>query len=274
MVFLYTSTTIVYYLLLILMVTALSIGIISSNNYIFLISIGIFITTILGLIITIKLANKKYIKSLSKIDYDIHSYLDEQYKFLNKLLISKSIRNIIKINIAAGFMNNEQFDEALKIFSEFAQTGYQGLSLDKRFLIFMNQAKCYMKLNRFDMVLSYIQNSEIILRTARFPANIRYELSLIFEYTVAEYNYKLNLNPHNIEELINKINDILNNNSMKIKSNYTAFRYEAGALYMQLGDTARAEVEFDYILRTGSSLPCVNRIKAYNETGDMNILKV
>ena len=51
-------------------------------------------------------------------------------------------------------------------------------------------------------------------------------------------------------------------------------RYQLGALYMLIGDTNSADNEFYNILQTGSMLPCVNRIKAYNQTGDMSVLKI
>lgn len=274
MVFLYASTTIVYYLLLVLTATALAFSVTTNESYIFLISIGIVLVVIFGLIVTSKLANKKYKKSLSKLNYDIHSYLDEQYKFLNKLLIGKNVRNIINLNIANGYMNNEQYNDALDVFSQFAVNGYQGLSLDMRFLAFIKQAECYMNLNRFDMVSSYISNSEMILRTARFPVNIYYELNQLLEYTVAEYNFRSNPNQHNAQELINRINAVLNNNFTKNKFKSILMRYQLGALYMFIGDTNSADSEFYNISQTGSTLPCVNRIKAYNQTGDMSILKI
>lgn len=274
MVFLYASTTIVYYLLLILTATALAFSVTTNESYIFLISIGVVAIAILGLVITNKFAHNKYKKSLAKLNYDVHSYLDEQYKFLNKLLIGKNVRNTINFNIASGYINNEQYNDALDIFSQFAADGYQGLSLDMRFLIFLKQAECYMNLNRFDMVSSYISNSEMILRTARFPVNIYYELKLLLEYTVAEYNFRLNSNQQNVQELINRTNAVLNNNLTKNRFKSIFVRYQLGALYMLIGDTNSADNEFYNILQTGSMLPCVNRIKAYNQTGDMSILKI
>lgn len=274
MVFLYASTTIVYYLLLVLTATALAFSVTTNESYIFLISIGVVAIAILGLVITNKFAHNKYKKSLSKLNYDVHRYLDEQYKFLNKLLIGKNVRNTINFNIASGYINNEQYNDALDIFSQFAADGYQGLSLDMRFLIFLKQAECYMNLNRFDMVSSYISNSEMILRTARFPVNIYYELKLLLEYTVAEYNFRLNSNQQNVQELINRTNAVLNNNLTKNRFKSIFVRYQLGALYMLIGDTNSADNEFYNILQTGSMLPCVNRIKAYNQTGDMSVLKI
>ncbi|MCI5655342.1 MAG: hypothetical protein SOT80_09760 [Candidatus Pseudoruminococcus sp.] len=274
MVFLYASTTIVYYLLLVLTATALAFSVTTNESSIFIISIVIVIVTIFGLVITSKFASSKYKKSLCKLNYDVHGYLDEQYKFLNKLFISKNVRNTINLNIASGYMNNEQYNDALDIFSQFAADGYQGLSLDMRFLVFMKQAECYINLNRFDMVSSYINNGEMILRTARFPANIYYELNLLLEYAVAEYNLKLNPNQQNAQELINRINAVLNNNLTKNGFKSILMRYQLGALYMLTGDTNSADSEFYNILQTGSMLPCVNRIKAYNQTGDMSVLKI
>lgn len=274
MIFLYASTTLVYFVFLILAVIAVSVALLSNEGYIFLISMGIIAIAIFGIVITSKLAARKYNKSLSKLEYDIHSYLNEQYKFLNKMFISKSVRETVKTNIACGFIYNEQCDEALRIFDEFSAIGYQGLSPKDRFLIFMNQAYCNIKLNKLDMAMPYIQNSEIILRTARFPADISYELSLIFQYITARYNYQTNPNSQTAQDLINKINARLNYNRSKSKSNFLVLHYELGVLYMRIGDTARADGEFYYILRTGSSIPCVNRIKVYNKTGNISVLEI
>lgn len=274
MIFLYTSTTIIYFLFLMLTASAVSMAVLTNEDYMIFISIAVIIIAIFGFIITGRLANRKYKKSLSKLNYDLHSYLDEQYKFLNKLFVNKNVKNFISLNIADGYINNEQYNEALNILSEFATNGYQGLSLEMRFLIFMNQATCYLKLKRLDMVSSYIQNGQMILHTARFPANINYELNQILEYTIAEYNYQLNQNPQTAQELINKINAILNHNIKKVKTNVIKLHYELAVLYMRLGDTAHTESEFYYILQTGSILPCVNRIKAYNKTGDISSLEL
>lgn len=60
MVFLYASTTIVYYLLLVLTATALAFSVTTNESYIFLISIGVVAIAILGLVITNKFAHNKY----------------------------------------------------------------------------------------------------------------------------------------------------------------------------------------------------------------------
>lgn len=66
----------------------------------------------------------------------------------------------------------------------------------------------------------------------------------------------------------------LNNNLTKNRFKSIFVRYQLGALYMLIGDTNSADNEFYNILQTGSKLPCVNRIKAYNQTGDMSVLKI
>lgn len=274
MIFLYTSTTILYFVFVTFAAIAVSAGILTDKSYIIFISIVMLVVAIFGIIITGKVASKKYNKTLFKLDYDIHGFLNEQCKFLNKMFINKSVKNIVKNNIACGLIYNEQYDEALKILGEFSAIGYQGFSPMERFLMFMNQADCYIELGKLEMVMPYIRNSEIILRTARFPDNIRYEISMVFDYMVARYNYEATPNSQTAQELINKINIRLSYKENDKKYNFMVLHYELGVLYTRLGDTSCADSEFYHILRSGSSLPYVNRIKAYNKTGDMSILKL
>ena len=82
-----------------------------------------------------------------------------------------------------------------------------------------------------------------------------------------------------VEELIALIQSyqpdaVLNNNLTKNRFKSIFVRYQLGALYMLIGDTNSSDNEFYNILQTGSMLPCVNRIKAYNQTGDMSVLKI
>lgn len=274
MVFLFASTTIVYFLMLALVVVALIVSVIINEWYIFLICLGIVVAAVVGIVFTNKIAAKKYNKTLLKLNYDVHGFLDEQYKFLNKILINKNTRNLIEMNIACGFINNEQYDKALEILSKFEATGYQGFFPIMRFVIFMNQAGCYIELGNAERARPYIQNSEMILRTARLNNTIRYEFNLIFENIVARFNYEMNPNPQTAQALIEKTSARLNFSEGNNKPNNIILHYELGVMYMKIGDTVRADGEFDYILRTGSDLPCIGRVKAYNETGDMNILRL
>lgn len=274
MAFLFVSTTIIYFLMFALVIAVSIVSLIINEWYTFFITIGVCVAAFIGIVFVIKTATKKYNKTLSKLNYDVHSFLDEQYKFLNKILINKNTRNLIEANIACGFINNEQYDKALEILSRFEAIGYQGFLPMMRFVIFMNQANCYIELGNVERARPYIQNSEMILRTAKLDNKTRYEFNLIFENAVARFNYEMNPNIHTTQALIEKISARLNSLEEDNKLSKIVLHYELGVMYMRIGDTIHADGEFDYILRTGSTLPCIGRVKAYNETGDINILKL
>lgn len=274
MAFLFASTTIVYFILDMLIVVSMVAAILINETYIFLAFLIIFIAAIFGMVITGRTAAKKYNKSLSKLDYDIHSFLNEQYKFLNKMFINKNVRNLIEMNIACGYINNEQYDKALEILSKFEMTGYQGLMPTMRFITFVNQAYCYIELGNTERARPYIQSSEMILRTAKLSNNTRYEFSLNFDDLVALFNYKMNPDIQNLQNLIEKISARLNFAEQNNRYNRLMLHYNLGVMYMHIGDMVRAESEFGYVLRAGSNLPCVDRIKAYNKTGDISILEI
>lgn len=274
MSFLFASTTLVYFILDMLIVVSMVAAILINEPYIFLVFLIIVIVAIFGMIIAGKMATKKYNKSLSKLDYDVHGFLNEQYRFLNKIFINKNVHNLIEMNIACGFINNEQYDKALEILSKFEMTGYQGLMPAMRFIAFANQAYCHIELGNLERAKPYIQSSEMILRTARLNNNSRYEFSLVFDNLVALFNYKMNPDIQNVQALIEKLYVRLNFAEQNNRYNRLILHYGLGVMYMRIGDTLRAESEFGYVLRAGSNLPCVDRIKAYNKTGDTSVLDI
>lgn len=273
MIFLYNSTTLVYYLLIILMTAAISAGIFFNDFVILAVAAGLLIAFFFGVMLLEKLAIKKYTESLKKLDYDIQAFLDEQYKLLNRLLIGKKVRNILKVNIAVGYAENEQYNDALNVLSEFGNTGYSSLAPALRFSAFVTGADCFMKLHDNSSALFYIQSCEALLRSVKFSPNVQQRFSLTFEYLAAKYNYSINDSPENARALINRINNLIFG-PQKSSSSFIRLKYELGTLYLRLGDTESADSELFELLKINSNLPSIKRVKEYNRTGDMSALEI
>lgn len=276
MIFLFTFSTVIFIIVILIVVCATFFGLAIDSWWAAFTAFIIDVIAVFVMKYIMKLALKKYNKTIDKMNYDIHAFLDEQYKFLDRPLLSAYVRNLVKSNIAVGYIHNEQYDEALKIYTEFESSGYQNITPAMRFIILNNQSGAYLRIGDIERARLYMQNAEAILRTANAPQTVMQSFYSLFQLTVATFNFVVNKNEQTAMEYLNKLQASLSAFSSKdiIKTSELRIHYEMGVAYIALGNEERANSEFDIVLQSGASIPFVERIKVYRKTGDLSVLKV
>ncbi len=223
-----------------------------------------------------KMASVKYNITLEIMDYDIHAFLDRQYKFLDRSFLSAGVKNLIKANIAVGYIHNEQYGEALKIYNEFEASGYRNITPVLRFIILDNQSGVYLRTGDIERARLYMRNAEAVLRTVNAPRSTMQSFYKLFQLTVATFNFAVNKNEKTAADYLNMLRGNLSavNSKSVIKTSEIHIHYEMGIACIALGNEEQANSEFDIVLQSGAELPCVERIKEYRITGDVSVLKI
>lgn len=277
MFFIFTSMTILFFVIIAVVLAATIFALLSEPMWVTYLAFIIDVAAIFAIRYIMKLSAKKYSKTLAKMDYDVHGFLDEQYKLLGKSLVPENTRNIIKSNIAAAYIRNEQYDEALKIYAEIESTGYRGFPPPVRFITFLNQCGAYVRLGDIERARMYLQNAEVILRDLRLRPDEESDFNSFFRISVATFNFMANKNDRTAQDYLYSLHQALstaNTNKTTIKQSAVSLHYQMGIAYLALGDTASADTEFDIVLKSGAQLPCVARVREYRETGDESVLKI
>lgn len=276
MIFLFTSTTILYIVTMFVMISATVFAVFTDIQWFVYLVLAIDIAGLFVLRFATKLTSKKYNKALDKMEYDIRGFFEEQYKFLEKPFVSANSKNLIKSNIAVGYLRNEQYDEALKIYAELEATGYQGFPPAIRFIAFINQCGAYLHIGDIERARMYLQNAETTLRTINAPQNAMYSLNNLLQITIAKFNFIANKNEQTAREYLNRLQESLSAANIKggVRSSTLGMHYELGIVYLALGDIAHANAEFDIVLGSGAITPFVARVREYRETGDESVLEI
>lgn len=232
-----------------------------------------------------KLAYHLYCKSLDRCDTDYDSFVREQEKFSYRARKNPKIQQIIDLNIIAGTIAHEKYDEARKRMAVVGNTIPPNDVLGRfQYLSFLLVIETNQK--NFSNVDYYTNEMRTLLSLMHnrpgFNETYRRRYQLVIEDAVVSAEF-FSRPP---ERLANEDRQITHNmlsvkqqlkslsHEVKVFTNFyrVNLNYDSGIVYTILGETSKAEECFDEVLRNPYTYPMLDRVREYRRTGDINVL--
>lgn len=272
MAMLFPLTAVLYILLYVVTVVLLSLGIIYfaySWQFIF-VFLGFLIFFVLNVLIQLY-ASKKYNKTLSKMHSDPLAFITEQNKFLTRPFVNKNTKGIITSNIACTYIENEQYVEALDIYSNMIKDIKKP---ELKLICFLNMANSYLHLHNEPMYFQFIGLSQQALNELkRGNANVYSKLLLTYEASYTSLELRRIRSPQAAQMTVDAIQKLIGfKKSGNPSCNISTESYALGIAYTVLGNNEQAKIYFEQVASSTDRLPYVKRAQEYLKTGNEAVL--